>query len=156
MNRGFMFKRVCRFDSVATLPAMQGAEAALRRVFRGGFCLRLITLAIAVISVNLISFTNLNAYPLTAKQIDWVLIAYNHFDANLEESQCYVELIWRESRFNPRARNGSHYGLAQMRNVKVKDLSPRNQIRWHLRYLDHRYSGSACIALAHLKREGFH
>lgn len=151
-----MFKMVCRFDSVATLPAMQGAEAALRRVSRGGFCLRLITLAIAVISFNLISITNSNAYPLTAKQIDWVLVAYNHFDANLEESQCYVELIWRESSFNPRARNGSHYGLAQMRNVKVKDLSPRNQIRWHLRYLDHRYSGSACRALAHLKREGFH
>lgn len=151
-----MFKMVCRFDSVATLPAMQGAEAALRRVSRGGFCLRLITLAIAVISFNLISITNSNAYPLTAKQIDWVLVAYNHFDANLEESQCYVELIWRESRFNPRARNGSHYGLAQMRNVKVKDLSPRDQIRWHLRYLDHRYSGSACKALAHLKREGFH
>lgn len=151
-----MFKMVCRFDSVATLPAMQGAEAALRRVSRGGFCLRLITLAIAVISFNLISITNSNAYPLTAKQIDWVLVAYNHFDANLEESQCYVELIWRESRFNPRARNGSHYGLAQMRNVKVKDLSPRDQIRWHLRYLDHRYSGSACLALNHLKREGFH
>lgn len=151
-----MFKMVCRFDSVATLPAMQGAEAALRRVSRGGFCLRLITLAIAVISFNLISITNSNAYPLTAKQIDWVLVAYNHFDANLEESQCYVELIWRESRFDPRARNGSHFGLAQMRNVKVKDLSPRNQIRWHLRYLDHRYSGSACRALAHLKREGFH
>ena len=151
-----MFKMVCRFDSVATLPAMQGAEAALRRVSRGGFCLRLITLAIAVISFNLILITNSNAYPLTAKQIDWVLVAYNHFDANLEESQCYVELIWRESRFDPRARNGSHFGLAQMRNVKVKDLSPRNQIRWHLRYLDHRYSGSACRALAHLKREGFH
>lgn len=151
-----MFKMVCRFDSVVTLPAMQGAEAALRRVSRGGFCLRLITLAIAVISFNLISITNSNAYPLTAKQIDWVLVAYNHFDADLEESQCYVELIWRESSFNPRARNGSHYGLAQMRNVKVKDLSPRNQIRWHLRYLDHRYSGSACLALAHLKREGFH
>ena len=151
-----MFNMVCRFDSVATLPAMQGAEAALRRVSRGGFCLRLITLAIAVISFNLISITNSNAYPLTAKQIDWVLVAYNHFDANLEESQCYVELIWRESRFDPRARNGSHFGLAQMRNVKVKDLSPRNQIRWHLRYLDHRYSGSACKALAHLKREGFH
>lgn len=151
-----MFKMVCRFDSCITLPAMQGAEAALRRVFRGGFCLRLITMAIAVISFNLTLITNSNAYPLTRQQIDWVLVAYNHFDANLEESQCYVELIWRESRFNPSARNGSHYGLAQMRNVKVKDLSPRNQIRWHLRYLDHRYSGSACKALAHLKREGFH
>jgi hypothetical protein len=151
-----MFKRVCRFDSVAKLPASRGFGAALRKRFRRGLCLRLITTTAIAITININAVTISNAYPLTAKQIDWVLVAYNHFDANLEESQCYVELIWRESSFNPRARNGSHYGLAQMRNVKVKDLSPRNQIRWHLRYLDHRYSGSACQALAHLKREGFH
>ncbi len=67
-----------------------------------------------------------------------------------------VELIWRESRFNPLAVNGSHYGLAQMRNVKVKDLTPRAQVRWHMRYLDHRYDGSPCKALNHLKNKGWH
>ena len=151
-----MFKMVCRFDIVAKLPALRGYGAALRKRFRRGLCLRLITTAAIAISLNLNAITNSNAYDLTPKQIDWVLVAYNHFDANLEESQCWVELIMRESSFNPRARNGSHYGLAQMRNVKVKNLSPRDQVRWHMRYLDHRYSGSACRALAHLKRTGFH
>jgi hypothetical protein len=79
----------------------------------------------------------------------------NHL-ANLEESQCWVELIWKESSFNPKAINGSHYGLAQMRNSKVKDLSAREQVRWHMRYLDHRYQGSACKALKHLETRGWH
>lgn len=145
-----------RLDSLATLPALRGAEAALRRVFRRGLCLRLITTAAIAITINLNSITYSNAYNLNAKQIDWVLVAYNHLGGDLYESQCYVELIMRESSFNPRARNGSHYGLAQMRNVKVKDLSPRNQVRWHLRYIDHRYSGSACAALKHLIKRGWH
>ena len=143
-------------DNRATLPALRGAEAALRGVFRRGLCLRLITTAAIAITINLNSITYSNAYNLSAKQIDWVLVAYNHLGADLEESQCYVELIMRESSFNPRARNGSHYGLAQMRNVKVKDLSPRNQVRWHLRYIDHRYDGSACAALRHLIKRGWH
>lgn len=143
-------------DSIATLPALRGAEAALRRVSRRGLCLRLISLALIAITINLKAITTANAYDLTPKQIDWILVAYNHLNADLYESQCYVEIIMRESAFNPRARNGSHYGLAQMRNPKVKDLSPRDQIRWHLRYLDHRYSGSACKALNHLKKYGWH
>jgi hypothetical protein len=84
-----------------------------------------------------------------------LLVAMNHL-GDLYETQCWVELIWRESTFNPQARNGSHYGLAQMRNEKVKTLSPRQQVRWHLRYLDHRYQGSACLALNHLKTIGWH
>lgn len=145
-----------RLDKRATLPALRGAEAALRGVFRRGLCLRLITTAAIAITINLNSITYSNAYNLNAKQIDWVLVAYNHLGGDLYESQCYVELIMRESSFNPRARNGSHYGLAQMRNVKVKDLSPREQVRWHMRYIDHRYEGSPCAALKHLNKRGWH
>jgi len=79
----------------------------------------------------------------------------NHL-GDLEEAQCWVRLIWQESRFNPNARNGSHYGLAQMRNDNVRTLSPRQQVRWHMRYLDHRYNGSACKAEKHLKKKGWH
>lgn len=145
-----------RLDKDVTLPASRGAEAALRGAFRGGLCHRLLAITALAITINLITSTHSNAYNLTAEQTDWVLVAYNHLNANLFESQCYVELIMRESSFNPRARNGSHYGLAQMRNAKVKDLSPREQVRWHMRYLDNRYSGSPCKALAHLIKKGWH
>lgn len=156
MKRHLTCGFVLGFDKVATLPALRGAEAALRRVSRRGLCLRLLSLALIANSLNLITLTNANAYDLNAKQIDWMLVAYNHFNQNLYQSQCYVELIMRESSFNPRARNGSHYGLAQMRNVKAKDMTPRQQVRMHMRYLDHRYDGSACKALQHLKNKGWH
>ena len=143
-------------DKDVTLPARRGPKAARRRVSRGGYCLRLMTTALAAVLLTIIQSPNLNAFPLKRYQIDWALVAMNHLQGDLEQTQCWVELIWRESRFNPLAVNGSHYGLAQMRNVKVKDLTPRDQVRWHMRYLDHRYDGSACKALNHLKTKGWH
>jgi len=139
------------FDSLATLPALRGSREALRGAFRGGLCLSLV---IALASNTLFATTS-NAYPLKREQQDWVLVAMNHL-VDLEETQCWVELIWRESTFNPLAVNGSHYGLAQMRSLYVKQLKPRQQVKVHLKYLDHRYKGSACKALHHLKTKGWH
>lgn len=72
------------------------------------------------------------------------------------EFECYVELIHRESTWNYLAKNGSHYGLGQMRSTWYRDLSPRKQIKAHLRYIEHRYQGSPCKALRHLVRVGWH
>ena len=140
-----------KLDKSITLPASRGAEAALRGVFRVGLCLS-VTLSLAL---NPIKITNANAYPLKRYQQDWALVAMNHL-GDLQEAQCWVELIWRESRFDPNARNGSHYGLAQMRSTWYRDLKPRAQVTAHMKYLEHRYNGSACKALRHLLKRGFH
>ena len=133
------------------LRAERGPKAARRSSLRDGLCLSLMLGLV----INTINITNSNAYPLKRYQQDWALVAMNHL-GDLQEVQCWVELIWRESTFNPSARNGSHYGLAQMRNEKVRTLKPRAQVRWHMRYLDHRYNGSACKALNHMYRKGWH
>ena len=138
-------------DKGATLPSRRGPKAARRSSLRDGLCLSLMLGLV----INTINISTSNAYPLTRAQQDWALVAMNHL-GDLEEAQCWVELIWRESTFNPRARNGSHYGLAQMRNDIVRTLKPRAQVRWHMRYLDHRYNGSACKALNHLNKKGWH
>lgn len=151
MKRVLTCGYVNRLDRGITLPASRGAEAALRGVFRVGLCLS-VTLSLAL---NPINITKANAYPLNRSQTDLALVAMNHL-VDLTETQCWVELIWRESSFNPRARNGSHYGLAQMRSTWYRDLTPRAQVRAHMKYLDHRYNGSACRALAHLNKRGFH
>ena len=140
-----------RFDFNATLPARRGPKAARRRAFRGGLCL---SLAIGLV-INTFSITATNAYPLKRHQQDWALVAMNEL-RDLTESQCWVELIWRESTFNPLAVNGSHYGLAQMKSKWYRDLKPRAQVKAHIKYLNHRYNGSACKALNHLKRKGWH
>ena len=82
-----MFQRVCRFDIVATLPALRGYGAALRNRCRRGLCLRLITTAAIAITLNLNAVTISNAYNLSAKQIDWVLVAYNHLGGDLYENK---------------------------------------------------------------------
>ena len=58
---------------------------------------------------------------------------------NEYEYQCYKWLIDAESNWNSKARNGSHYGIGQMRNAKVATLTPMQQLEWHLRYVGHRY-----------------
>ena len=141
----------CPIDKAATLRRRRGPKAARRQSLRGGLCLSLML----GLGINTINISTSNAYPLTRAQQDWALVAMNHL-GDLQEAQCWVELIWRESTFNPSARNGSHYGLAQMRNDNVRTLSPRAQVRWHMRYLDHRYNGSACKALDHMNKKGWH
>lgn len=83
------------------------------------------------------------------------LYAHNKIN-NWTEFECYVELIHKESSWRYWARNGSHYGLGQMRSTWYRDLSPRQQIKAHLRYIEHRYDGSPCKALRHLKKVGWH
>ena len=140
-----------RLDKGATLPSRRGPKAARRRGVRGGLCLSLMLGLV----INTFSITATNAYPLKRHQQDWALVAMNEL-RDLTESQCWVELIWRESTFNPLAVNGSHYGLAQMKSKWYRDLKPRAQVRAHIKYLNHRYNGSACKALNHLNRKGWH
>ena len=153
-----------RFDRADTLSPKRGRRAGPLAEVEGGLCLRLVASALIIslmlILLNVFNIPKANSYPLKREQQDWVLVAMNHL-ADLVETQCWVELIWRESTFNPAAVNGSHYGLAQMKNPLVKKLSPRQQVKMHMKYLDHRYpgangKGSACKALKHLKVRGWH
>jgi len=96
-----------------------------------------------------------NAHAWKNHSMNLKLYAHNQIK-DWTEFECYVELIHRESTWNYKARNGSHYGLGQMRSTWYRDLSPRKQIKAHLDYLEHRYEGSACKALRHLIRKGWH
>jgi hypothetical protein len=151
MKRPLTCAFVNKLDKDVTLPARRGPKAARRRALWGGLCLSLML----GLGINTINISNANAYPLKRYQQDWALVAMNHL-GDLQEAQCWVELIWRESRFDPKARNGSHYGLAQMRSTWYRDLEPRAQVTAHMKYLEHRYNGSACKALRHLLKRGFH
>ena len=82
------------------------------------------------------------------------LYAYNKM--SWEQFQCYNYLIHHESRWNYKAKNGSHYGLGQMRSKWYGTLSPIKQIDAHLDYIKHRYQGDACKAYAHWERKGWH
>lgn len=68
---------------------------------------------------------------------------------------CLDTLIRRESNWSPTAKTGSHYGLGQVRNMKPGTPLKR-QVERILKYLNHRYQGSACKALKHSYRTGWY
>jgi len=77
------------------------------------------------------------------------------------EAKCIKLLISKESAWNHKAignLNGTHrvYGLLQIKNPIAKHMNPMQQIQLHMRYLEHRYDGSACKAWQHFKDRGWH
>jgi hypothetical protein len=77
------------------------------------------------------------------------------------EATCLKRLIAKESAWNHKAignLDGTKrvYGLLQIKNPIAKDMNPMQQIQLHMRYLDHRYDGSACKAWQHFKDKGWH
>ena len=70
---------------------------------------------------------------------------------NEKQYKCFSRIIYKESRWNPKAKNGSHYGLGQMRSEHYRTLDPYRQIDATIKYATIRY-GSMCNALRfHLK-----
>ena len=135
------------FDKLDRLPARRGPKAARRRALRGGLCLRLIPLTLTAAV-----FTTINLTPSKA-DMNLKLYAYNLL--TWREFQCFNWLIHYESRWNPNSKNGSHFGLGQMRSTWYRDLSPQGQIRASIKYIRHRY-GDSCKALHHFETKGWH
>jgi hypothetical protein len=93
--------------------------------------------------------------PINPSKADMNLKLYAYNKLDWSEFQCYNWLIIKESSWNPSARNGSHYGLGQMRSRWYGSLSPKKQINEHIKYIRHRYS-DACNALKHFELKGWH
>ena len=81
--------------------------------------------------------------------------AYLSLDYNLEEYKCLTILYGKESAWNPKAVNGSHYGIPQGKSEWLKDQSGYVQIQWGLSYIGNRY-GTVCAALDHWRRFNWH
>jgi hypothetical protein len=64
-----------------------------------------------------------------------------------KEFQCFNKIITKESRWNYLAKNGSHFGLGQMRSTYYRDLDAYRQIDATLKYITNRY-GTSCKAWA--------
>ena len=74
---------------------------------------------------------------------------------NDSQYQCFYKLIMKESNWRVNAKNGSHYGIGQMRNIKYKNLDGFKQVDWSLRYHKDRY-GSSCNAWRFWLKNGYH
>jgi len=74
--------------------------------------------------------------------------------SNDKQYRCLVSLWYLESKWNPKARNpkSTAFGIPQL--LKMKEINPFKQIDLGIKYIDHRYDGSACKALAKHKKSG--
>jgi hypothetical protein len=74
---------------------------------------------------------------------------------NYKEFQCFNKIITKESRWSYTARNGSHYGLGQMKSTHYRDLDPFRQIDATLAYIKHRYKTPCNAWLFHQRKNHY-
>jgi hypothetical protein len=128
-------------------------------------CYRLKRAAIAVSSLRriqligavyvLAAITSITSIPTaTAKSysIDHLKLYSHSRILDYKEFQCFNKIITKESRWNYLAKNGSHYGLGQMRSKHYRDLDPYRQIDASLKYITIRYQTSCKAWAFHQKR----
>ena len=72
-----------------------------------------------------------------------------------KQYKCAYYVAHIESRWNYKSSNGNHYGLFQMKNAKVKYMNAYQQIDLWSKYVTHRYKGNYCLAMQHLRSNGW-
>jgi hypothetical protein len=78
-----------------------------------------------------------------------------------KQYKCHNEIIYRESRFNIDAVNGSHHGYYQIKSESIKGSPYDYQFWMYWYYVSHRYGltqydePNYCGALHHLKTKGW-
>ena len=117
-----------------------------RKIARFGLVISLFI----VLNTAFLKIDPVNAYT-TNHYRQWAFIQLN----DLDEFYCLDELYFRESRWNPKARNGSHYGIPQGKSKYLLKANGFKQVEWGIKYNLNRY-GSMCEALDHFKIKGFH
>jgi len=82
--------------------------------------------------------------------------ALEKLNNNIVQYDCILKLYEMESHWNPLAVNGHHYGIPQGNSQWLKGKNYKVQIDWGIKYIAHRYKGSACRAYRHWSRYGWH
>ena len=117
-----------------------------RKIARFGLVISLfIVLNTAFLKIDSVYADTTNNYR------QWAFIQLN----NLDEFYCLDELYYKESRWNPKARNGSHIGIPQGKSKYLLKVDGYKQVEWGIKYNMNRY-GSMCKALDHHKIKGWH
>jgi hypothetical protein len=95
----------------------------------------------------------LQMQPAQAKSIDHYKLYAHSRIINYDQYKCFSRIIHKESRWNVNAKNGSHFGLGQMRSKWYRNLDGYRQIDASIKYINERY-GSMCNAWRFHERVG--
>lgn len=110
---------------------------------------RLHLLGTAIVMIGSMTFAVPSSHAATpSKEIESYKI-YAHMKLmDTKQFMCLHTLWVRESNWNPHSRNGSHYGIPQLKNKAVSKMNGYAQVDAGLKYITHRYK-LPCNALAH-------
>jgi hypothetical protein len=139
------------FDRAGTLQAraLKGLTPSRLRVARG------VAFAIGIsLSIPMASADSGSIDAITPKQ-------YIRLSMDKKEAICLMKLYGKESAFNPKAIGNlsgtiQTYGIPQLKNPIIKDKNPIDQVRYGIKYIDHRYDGDTCKAWEHWIEKGWH
>ena len=113
--------------------------------------LRHSTIWLALFVITMSSTNTVNA---ANKSIDLYML-YAHLQVVSDKQyRCLVTLWTLESKWSPVSRNAksSAYGIPQL--LKMTETNPYKQIDLGIKYINHRYQGDTCQALATHKSKG--
>jgi hypothetical protein len=109
--------------------------------------------SIAILAVTLT--TGIHKASAANYSIDHLKLYAHSRLLDYKEFQCFNKIITKESRWSYKAKNGSHFGLGQMRSKHYRDLDPFRQIDATIKYITVRYE-TPCKAWAfHIKRNWY-
>ena len=138
-------------DSVGTLLAAEpinGSHSA-----RKGMAQWVLAVAIGILLCTMPSAGSSDI--AVNKYIDYKTYSLYLLDFNYKQYKCLTILYGKESAWNPKASNGSHYGIPQGKSEWLRDQDGWTQVVWGLDYIGNRY-GEPCIALDHWRAKGWH
>lgn len=157
---------VCRNVTIRSRHAhvihMLDMDGTLRREpFRGSTRAR--KGAARVIAIVIGGALFMSIAPVSSGSIDATKYVKQLAQYQLTDKQyhCHNEIIYRESRWDPKAVNGSHHGLYQMKVDSLKTATTVKQFWMYWHYVAHRYGWTVydepnyCKALHHLKIKGW-
>ena len=110
-------------------------------------------LAVVGVYCYFIASLSLQMQPAQANDVDMYKLYAHSRIINNQQYICLSHIIHKESRWNVNAKNGSHYGLGQMRSKHYRNLDGFRQIDATVKYIKVRY-GSMCNAWRFHQRNG--
>ncbi len=148
MTRGLSRAFTNGFDTSGTLSRQSPSRAhrdPLRRVGRG-----------VLVAIGISMFSPANAVaPDELKQYVSAKEYAAHLLQDTQQYKCLATLYGKESAWNDKAVNGSHYGIPQGRSEYLKTADKYEQVRWGLGYIEVRY-GTPCAALTFFNANNYH
>lgn len=110
--------------------------------------------SVIVLSILILTTMPVNAANAVEQSDLLKLYAHSRIISDMQY-QCFYSLISKESNWRVDAKNGSHFGIGQMRNLNYKKLDGFSQVDWSIRYITKRY-GSMCNGWRFFKAKGYH